>query len=142
MEKILYILIFLCSNFVFGQTTYKSPFTQFLSSGGEVESFERLISVFPSEIRITSTTKEGGKVIQVLVIKDIIDSPTGYEYPIRTYYCKSRDEKSLYQVSIPMIDSVEQILLTHLNLSTREAHDLRFLIDSQKTFPIKKVQYF
>ncbi|UJH91672.1 hypothetical protein LZ575_03010 [Antarcticibacterium sp. 1MA-6-2] len=109
---------------------------------GEIESFERTISIFPTEIKIISTTKEGGKVIQTLYINDIIDFQKGNSPLIKTYYCKSKDEQTLYQVSVPITENVDQILLTQYNLSTKEAHDLRFLIDSQKALPIEKVGYF
>ena len=54
-----FILFLLFTAFASGQTTYESPFTQFLSSGGDIEPFQRTISVFPEEIRITSTIKTG-----------------------------------------------------------------------------------
>ena len=136
--KVLIFILFLSTGLVFGQTTYKSPFTQFLSSGGDVEEFDRTISIFPTEIKITSTQGNGKKIIQVLVIKDIIDFQKGDEPPIKTYDCISRDEKTLYQISIPLTLQVEQILLTQLDLSTMEAHDLRFLIDSQFLQDIKR----
>lgn len=104
--------------------------------------FQRTISIFPTEIRITSTTKEGGKVIQILLIKDVIDSQMGNEPPIKTFYCTSRDERTLYQVSIPIMENVEQILLTQFDLKEKEAHDLRFLIDSQETLPINHERHF
>lgn len=129
MRLLGFIILLFTSQHVWSQVVYTSHTTEY-NPGNEVEYINRTIMINEETIVIESETPNKTKATQTFYIKEYSQQKIPQQGLTELYECSTKDDLNIITYFlIPVMEKVEFIEVTQLNISNNNIKSHKLLLD-------------